>query len=647
MRFFPLHVHSHYSLLDGLSRPIDIANRCTELGLEGSSLTDHGNVGGAVSFINAMKSKGKKAILGCEFYICEDITEKPIKEKLSHLVVLAKNEKGWRRLLQATSESNKPDNFYYKPRLDLETLAKFADGNLIAFSGHPGSDLANTLFSDPHTAYNAKTYEEAKSLVRKDWHEYAIDIANRYKEIFGEENFFIEIQLIDDKFAASQVIAEGLRYISKKTGIPPVATPDAHYARQEDAYDQRVLLCNKLEMTLQDVDKKLVAGEDFALSIFFKSSNYHIPSLKEIKKIHTEEEINNTAVIADMCEEYDITDKPRLPKFPCPEGMTSGEYLTKLCRRGWKNREKQIEEAIKKGGYTSEKEFKNRKKEYGDRFKEELDILTSAHLDDYFLIVHDIIRAAKERGEIVGAGRGSAAGSLVLYLLDVTDVDPVQYGLIFSRFYNAGRNTKDHISLPDVDMDFEIQNRDKTIEYIKKKYGTDKVAQIITYSRMQGRSVLKDVLRAHSACGFEEMNRITKWIPDEADISDQLEESGESSIIMWALENNAKELEPWCYIDSKGKMQGSLAKRFEQAVRLEGTNRSQSKHAAGIVIAQEPLQEICPILYDKKTGQNIAGMEMGDLESMGHVKFDILGIALLDKIHSVQNMVLERYNGNL
>ena len=167
---------------------------------------------------------------------------------------------------------------------------------------------------------------------------------------------------------------------------------------------------------------------------------------------------------------------------------------------------------------------------------------------------------------------------------------------------------------------------------------------------MQGRSVLKDVLRVHSACGFEEMNRITKWIPDEAEISDQLEEmreDGEASIIRWALENNSKELEHWCYKDANGKLQGSMAKRFEQAIRLEGTNRSQSKHAAGIVIAQEPLNEICPILYDKRTGQNIAGMEMNDLEAMGHVKFDILGIALLDKVHGVQNMILEKYNGNL
>ena len=327
-----------------------------------------------------------------------------------------------------------------------------------------------------------------------------------------------------------------------------------------------------------------------------------------------------------------------------------GRLSSSLCRDGWKKREEQIEDSIKRCGYITEEQHKKRKKEYGDRFKKELEVLTGADLNDYFLIVHDIINAARDRGEIVGAGRGSAAGSLVLYLLGVTDVDPIEYDLYFERFYNAGRNTKDRVSLPDVDMDFEIQKRDDTIQYIKDRFGSDRVAQILTYTRMQGRSVLKDVLRVHSACGFEEMNRITKWIPDEAEISDQLEEmreDGEASIIRWALENNSKELEHWCYKDANGKLQGSMAKRFEQAIRLEGTNRSQSKHAAGIVIAQEPLNEICPILYDKRTGQNIAGMEMNDLEAMGHVKFDILGIALLDKVHGVQNMILEKYNGNL
>jgi len=642
MKFFPLHVHSHYSLLDGLSKPKDIANRCVELDLEGSAITDHGTVGGAVTFMNAMKNKGKKPILGCEFYICQEKPEEKKERKTSHLVVLAKNSEGWKRLLEATSESNKPEFFYYKPRLDLDNLARFADGNLVAFSGHMGSDLANIIFSDPSKSYNAETYEEARSLVDPEWLTKAKKLALRYQEIFGDGNFFIEIQLIDqENLPASKVVGEALRFVSIETGIPPVATPDAHYARPEDAYDQRVLLCNALDTTLREVEDKISRREEVGLKSFFKSTNYYIPSLEEMQEIHTEEEINNTITIADMCEEYDITNKPMLPKFPVPNKMSSEQYLYHLCQEGWLNREAKVNDAIGNSSHTKE--------EYGERVQKELKILTEAGLSDYFLIVHDIIRAAKDRGEIVGAGRGSAAGSLILYLLGVTDVDPIEYGLIFERFYNAGRNTDDYVSLPDVDMDFEIQNRDKTIAYIKEKYGNDKVSQILTFSRMQGRGALKDVLRAHSTCGFEEMNRITKWIPDEAEISDQLQEmreadkesggDGDASIIMWALENHVEELKQWCYIDSDGSLKGPMAKRFEQAIRLEGTKRSQSKHAAGIVIAQQPLKEVAPLVYDKKSKETIAGMEMGDLEAMGHVKFDILGIALLDKIHGVKKIV--------
>tara|TARA_R100000008_G_scaffold23676_2_gene12740 strand:- start:6554 stop:8500 length:1947 start_codon:yes stop_codon:yes gene_type:complete len=642
MKFFPLHVHSHYSLLDGLSKPKDIANRCVELGLDGSALTDHGTIGGAVAFVNAMKNKGKKPILGCEFYICQEKPEEKSDRSTSHLVVLAKNLQGWKRLIEATSEANKPEFFYYKPRLDLDNLAKFADGSLIAFSGHMGSDLADVIFTNPSEAYNATTYEEARSMVDPEWLTKAKELAYKYQNIFGEGNFFIEIQLIDqNNLPASKVVGEALRFVSKETGIPPVATPDAHYARSEDAYDQRVLLCNAMDTTLNDVMDKIAKQEDVGLATFFKSTNYHIPSLEEMQEIHTDEEIENTMVIANMCDEYDITSKPMLPKFPVPKKMSSEQYLYHLCQEGWLRRKDKIEEVIRHTNY--------KKEEYGERVKKELDILTEAGLSDYFLVVHDIIQAAKDRGEIVGAGRGSAAGSLILYLLGVTEIDPIEYGLIFERFYNAGRNTEDHVSLPDVDMDFEIQNRDKTITYIKEKYGQDRVAQILTFSRMQGRGALKDVLRVHSACGFEEMNRITKWIPDEAEISDQLQEmreadkesggDGDASIIMWALENHPEELKQWCYIDGNGNLQGPMAKRFEQAIRLEGTKRSQSKHAAGVVVSQQPLNEVAPLVFDKKTKEPIAGMEMGDLEAMGHVKFDILGIALLDKIHGVKKIV--------
>jgi DNA polymerase-3 subunit alpha len=231
----------------------------------------------------------------------------------------------------------------------------------------------------------------------------------------------------------------------------------------------------------------------------------------------------------------------------------------------------------------------------------------------------------------------------VSYLIGITNIDPIKYDLLFERFYSAGRNTKDRISLPDIDVDVPILKRETVIEYIKNKYGDDKVSQMITFNTMKGRGALKDVLRVYGNISFEEMNKITKYIPDEAKISDDLqemkEETGESSIIRWSLENNSEQLKEWCYIDENNELQGPLAKRFEQAIRLEGTKSNQSKHAAGIAISSIPLNEICPMIYNNKNEQSIAGMEMQDLEALGVIKFDILGIAFLDKTMCVSNLL--------
>jgi DNA polymerase-3 subunit alpha len=239
----------------------------------------------------------------------------------------------------------------------------------------------------------------------------------------------------------------------------------------------------------------------------------------------------------------------------------------------------------------------------------------------------------------------SAAGCLVSYLIGITSIDPIKYGLLFDRFYNAGRNTQGRISMPDIDVDVPINKRENIIEYIKEKYGHDKVSQMITFNTIKGRGALKDVLRVYGNISFEEMNRITKNIPDEAKIADELqemkEETGESSIIQWALENNVDKLKEWCYYDEKGELQGPLAKRFEQAIRLEGIKSNQSKHAAGIAISSDPLDIVCPMVYDSKNEQLIAGMEMQDLESIGIIKFDILGIAYLDKVMLISDLLKE------
>jgi|15BtaG_2_1085339.scaffolds.fasta_scaffold02584_6 DNA polymerase-3 subunit alpha len=683
--YFPLHVHTHDSFLDGLSKPSQVAKRCDELGLPGCAITDHGRISGAVSFSSALsrdrfhvvkdgkdvkrnfageefanhyvkehcengevvESPGLKPILGCELYVTSyDPRDKSTKRRdNNHLVVLAKNKQGWKDLIQITSKAFDPALFYYNPRIDLPTIKSLVSGgNLIAFSGHLGSHLASAFFETPGDAYSANSYEEAKELVHPDWVERVTAEIRSLQDVFGEENFFVEIQLIDQENSpASQVVAKGLRWLAKKLGLKCIGTPDAHYAYPEDAYDHRVLLCNNLNTTLREVERKSVSGEDVALGTFFRSDRYHIPSYETMAAIHTPEELSNTLLVASMCEEYKITGPPMLPKFPTPDNKTSAEYLRELCREGWTQRLDLIKKVI------AHPNFEYTQKDYVDRLEKEMTVLDEAGLADYFLIVWDIIAWAVRDGQLTGAGRGSAAGSLILYLLGVTHIDPIEFDLLFERFYNAGRNTAEHVSLPDVDMDFEKHGRERVLVYMKQRYGEDHVAQMITFQTMQGRGAIKDVIRAHGIMSYEDANKITENLPEKADIEDQLEimrehnknegGDGDISIIQWTLENSPDDLREWAYLDDDGNIQGPLAKIFEQAIRLEGTKKGTSKHAAGVVISQEPLAEVCPMVYDKTTGALIAGMEMNDLEAMGHVKFDVLGISCLDKIKGCLNLI--------
>jgi DNA polymerase-3 subunit alpha len=348
--YFPLHVHSHYSLLDGLSKPGQIAKRCHELGLRGSALTDHGSIAGAVSFMNAMKkANGLQSIIGCEMYISpKDATIKDGDRTLNHMCVLAKNFQGWTQLIQAISDSNRPEHFYYKPRLDLDRLAQYADGNLIAFSGHMGSHLSKCIFTDINAVHNCTTMEDAKRFTHSDWVARAITEAYKLQEIFGKENFFIEIQLIDSvTIPACKLLALGLRYVSERTGIPCIATPDAHYCTKDDAHDQRVLLCNSLNTNFREIQDKMVRGDDIGLGAFFRSRNYHIPSYDEmIAGGNTPEELARTLNIADMCEDYKLTGPPMLPQFPCPDGLSSKDYMRQLLTEGWEERWEKMERVI-------------------------------------------------------------------------------------------------------------------------------------------------------------------------------------------------------------------------------------------------------------------------------------------------------------
>jgi DNA polymerase III subunit alpha len=610
--YTPLHLHTHYSLLDGLSKPEDVAKRCHKLNMTSCAVTDHGSISGCINFFQTMKHNKIKPILGVELYISDQDSNIQSKEnrKLSHMLLLSKNLAGWKNLIEIVSESNRPDNYYYKPRLDIAKLKdRLSQGNIIGMSGHPGSYLANKIYKEEKFVSDSQIEKEVGEL----------------SEIFGKDNFFVEVQLMDQENEYQQIIGKKLRDICNLNKIPKISSIDSHYCERYDAVDQRILLCSNLKMTLPQVASKLSTGESFGLDSFFKSDSYHLLSHEEMNEVNTEDEIDNTNLVDSMCEDYDILETPNLPDFKCPEGYDPAQYLRQLCRDGWKNK---IVNNVDKELHS----------QYVDRIKYELDVLQGADLSSYFLIVQDIVDHVRKQKWLPGPGRGSAAGCLVSYLIGITAIDPIKYDLIFERFYNAGRNTGGRVSMPDIDVDVPMDQRENIIDYIKDTYGQDKVSQMITYNTLKGRGSLKEVLRVYSNISFEEMNQITKHIPDEAKIADELQEMKDASIIKWALENNPKPLKDWCHLKDD-KLVGPLAKRFEQAIRLEGTKCNQSKHAAGIAISQSSLSSICPMIYDTKTKKNIAGLEMNDLESIGVVKFDILGIGLLDKMMGVQSLL--------
>ena len=629
--YFPLNCHTHYSLLEGLSKPKQLAKRVKQLGLSGCAITDISSLAGAVKFVKAMSSEGLKGILGCEVFISSDNGD-------CSAILLAKNLEGWKSLIRITSEANNPDNYKKKPRITIGQLGALSGGNIIVLNGHIGSDLSKCIFdydfSEDSRPFDSKTYEESRSYVHKDWIERALHIVEQYKEAVGEENFFIQIQLQDEELRPAQkVVSEGLRYICKKSNTIPVASNDSRYCSKDDADDHRVLICNLLRTTLPEIKSKMAkisASSKIPYKHFFRSNKYHLPSLEEMQSKNTEEEIENSVKIANMCENYDILREPILPEFRCPNNEDVDEYLRSLCRKGWKEKVQGIIDEEKHSIYA-------------ERINSELKVLQDAGLSSYFLIVADIINKIRESDWLPGPGRGSAAGCLVSYLIGITSIDPIKYSLIFERFYNSGRNTGGRVSMPDIDIDVPVSKRDEIIDYIKEKYGTKRVAQMITFQTMMGRSAMKDVLRTYGDVSFEEMNLITQNIPDKADIADGLqemvEETGESSIIRWALENRADKLRDWCYIDEEGRLQGRMAKRFEQAIRIEGTKRTQSKHAAGVIISPQPMNKICPMILDATTKQLVAGLEMQDMEDIGMIKFDILGVAMLDKIMGVRDIL--------
>lgn len=386
----------------------------------------------------------------------------------------------------------------------------------------------------------------------------------------------------------------------KKDNRPNIKTFDSRFLYNDDIDDYKVLLASTSNRKFKDI----TLTEDYCLD-----------NCKEFDP--------NVNHIIELVGEYNILNKPRLPKFCEGDELT---VLREKCREGWRNRKDKIPE--------------KRIQEYADRVKMELSVIEEANLSGYFLIVQDFVNYCKERGILIGPARGSAGGCLVSFLLNITTIDPIEYDLLFSRFYNKGRNTGDHIEYPDIDIDFPINHRKTVIDYIKERYGSDRVAQVITFGSLSGRGALKEVLRAHEAMDSKSIDEITSKLPQDAEINDKMADSGYTSIIEWTLDNDPDLISDWCR-KKDGNYIGELAHFFKQAARIEGTYKSTGKHAAGIVIGHTTLSDVYPMCKEKKGNDWIMALEMGDLAKAGGVKFDILGVAALDKLMLVNRLLRE------
>ena len=455
MSFTHLHVHSEYSLLDGAARIRDLVAEAARFGMKNLALTDHGTMFGSVEFYKECKKQGIKPIIGCEVYVARGSIE--VQEKSpNHLILLVRNEEGYKNLIKLVSIANK-EGFYYKPRIDENLMERYSKG-LIALSACPAGRIPELILDG--------NYEEAKKT------------AIKYREIYGEGNFYLEIQ--NHGLDKEQIINRELTKMSEETGIKLVATNDSHYVEKEDAKMHDVLLCIKTGARLSD-----------EVRMKFPSDDFYLKSEDEMRMLFPGqgEAITNTQEVAKKCNfDFDFSSQ-HLPDFEVPEGETKEGYLRKLCCEGL------------------EKRYKNVTNELRERLEFELDTIHNMGYDEYFLIVHDFIHYAKTRGIPVGPGRGSAAGSLVSYCLDITCVDPIKYNLLFERFLNPER-----VSMPDIDIDFCKDRRQEVIDYVIDKYGDDRVAQIVTFGTLKAKAAIRDVGRIMNA-GYGEVDRLAKAVP--------------------------------------------------------------------------------------------------------------------------------------
>lgn len=607
--------HSHYSLLHSTSRSNDIASICKKQGWGYAGITDMSSVSGCVNFIKSCKSQDIIPIIGSEL----------ILDNGSRITLICKNNNAWTSLLKIISIANSPENFNETPRIPFDDLIQNINcENFICIDGYVGSLLFSKVMTSNECIFDTLDDEGITNCLVENHLQIAKDHVKQMRNIF--ESYFLEINNIDhESYPVTKVMSSIVKSLDTDITIPDTSS---FYPERKDAVDHRVLICTKLKTTMKKLDQKIAEKKDLESLKFIRSSNYYIKSFDFLKDNYDNISVENISNIPNLIDKIDILSKPKLPAFKTPDATSEDEYLKQLCRNGWR---KLIMDRVDPSKFDA----------YKDRVLKELEVIKKANLAGYFLIVQDYVNHFRDLGCLVGPARGSGGGSLVCYLTGITLIDPIEYGLLFERFYNEGRNTEDHVSLPDIDVDFPPDYRDDVIQYLKDKYGESRVCQMLTFGKLAGRSIIKEVLRVNESCGFEQMNQITDKIPNEAAISDLLEEMENPSVIRWALENDKNALIDYCWIDDDGKLQGEYAKAFEQAMRMEGIFKTQGKHAAGVVIASDDLQEICPMVKSSRSSEQIAGMEMGDLEAIGCVKFDILGVNLLKKIsetiHEVNN----------
>ncbi|OGN15335.1 MAG: DNA polymerase III subunit alpha [Candidatus Yanofskybacteria bacterium RIFCSPHIGHO2_02_FULL_44_12b] len=575
MRFTHLHTHSHYSLLDGLSKIDELVAKAKELGMEALALTDHGVMYGAIEFYKKASAAGIKPIIGCEMYISENgMHEKRtgIDDKRYHLVILAENNTGYRNLIKLVTAAHL-EGFYYKPRIDKELLRSHSEG-LIGLSACLGGEISRAVL--------AKNNEKAKR------------VALEYQEIFGKGNFYLEVQqhhhIEEQNFVTPELIK-----ISKETGIPLVATQDSHYTHTEDAHAHDVLLAVQTGNKLDDSDRLTMRDDDFSL---LNGEMMH-EKFKNLDQESISEAFENTNKIAERCNVKIDLGKTQLPNFELPKGyQSSDEYLRELSSAGLKTRYgDQIAPEIL------------------DRLNYELKVIKQTGFASYFLIVQDFVNWAKKGGIVVGPGRGSAAGSLVSYLLNITNVDPLKYGLLFERFLNPER-----ISMPDIDLDFDDARRNEVLEYVAEKYGHDHFAQIITFGTMAARGGIRDAGRA-LGYSYDFCDQIAKMIPFNPN---QGEKTGHLKRCLETVDDLRNIYNT--NLDAKNLI--------DSAMKLEGVARHASTHACAVIITPQPLTNYLPLQRGTNESDIITQYEMHAVEDLGLLKMDFLGLANLTIIEN-------------